>query len=79
MRVPRIVFHTLQDPQPFTNSERDLADHDAKYLLRFLEESNNETYSLEARPEERGRNTSPLTTCFVRPGPGGRSLSSTHC
>ncbi len=43
MRVPRIVFQTLQDPQPFANSERDLADYDAEYLLKFLEESNHES------------------------------------
>ncbi len=77
MRVPRIVFQTLQDPQPFANSERDLADHDAEYLLKFLEESNHESYSLEARPEERGHNTSAPDYLFRETG-SGRQVAVEH-
>ncbi len=77
MRIPRIVFQTLQDPQPFTNSERDLADHDAAYLLKFLEESNNESYSLEVRPEERGHSTSAPDYLFRETGTG-RQIAVEH-
>ncbi len=77
MRVPRIVFDTLQDPQPFANSERDLADHDAEYLLKFLEKSNHESYSLEARPEEQGHNTSTPDYLFREAGTG-RQIAVEH-
>ncbi len=77
MRVPRIVFQTLQDPQPFANSERDLADHDAEYLLKVLEESKDESYSLEARPEERGHNT-PAPDYLFRETGTGRQVAVEH-
>ena len=77
MGIPRIVFQTLQDPQPFANSERDLADHDAEYLLKFLEESNQESYSLEARPEERGHSTSAPDYLFRETGTG-RQVAVEH-
>ena len=77
MRVPRVVFQTPQDTQPFANSERDLADHDAEYLLKFLEESNHESYSLEARPEERGHNTSAPDYLFRETGTG-RQVAVEH-
>ena len=77
MRVPRIVFQTLQDPQPFANTERDLADHDAEYLLKFLEESNHESYTLEARPEEQGHSTSAPDYLF-RETETGRQVAVEH-
>ncbi len=77
MRVPRIVFPTLQDPQPFADTERDLADHDTEYLLKFLEESNQESYTLEARPEERGHNTSAPDYLFRETGTG-RQIAVEH-
>ena len=74
MKAPRVVFQTLQDPQPFTNSEGDLADHDAEYLLKFLEESNDASCSSEARPEERGHST-PAPDYLLRETGTGKQIA----
>ncbi len=50
MKAPHVVFQTLQEPQPFTNSERDLADHDVAYLIKYLEFSGG-PYSVEPHLE----------------------------
>ena len=77
MKAPQVVFQTFQDPQPFTNSERDLADHDSAYLVKFLEESNSESYSLEVRPEGRER-TTPSPDYMLREASTGRQVAVEH-
>jgi hypothetical protein len=52
----RLVCAQVQDPQPLTNRERDLADHDVKFLLSYLAHERGTTYRTLARPDERERN-----------------------
>ena len=52
---PKVVFGKLQERQPDTDDERDLADHDLSFLLDHLAESRSESYELVARPDEEER------------------------
>lgn len=52
---PQVVFAKLQERQPDTDEERDLADHDLSFLLDHLAESRGESYELVARPDEEQR------------------------
>ena len=64
MRAPQVVFQTLQEPQPFTNSERDLADHDVEYLIEFMQ-FGGESFSVDPHPERRDP-TSPAPDYLMR-------------
>lgn len=53
---PLVVFSQRQPPLPEADDEQDLADHDLKYLLKYLALSRQKSYVLRERPDEQERN-----------------------
>jgi hypothetical protein len=70
LRVTRLVFDEKQRPQPRTDQEQVLSDHDVQYLLRFLAQSRNESYELVGRPDERERQRPAPDYLFREKGSG---------
>ena len=53
--MAKIVFDEPQKPQPQTDDEDDLADHDLEYLLKYLARSRSKSYELLERPDRAER------------------------
>ncbi len=58
-----LAFNERQAPQPDTDSEQELADHDLAYLLLYLAQSRGESYKLLERPDELLRNAPAPDIC----------------
>ena len=73
----RVVFDGLRHPQPDTDLVRELADHDLRFLISYLSDSRDTTYSLSGRPDEE-QSERPAPDYLIRESPSGRVIAIEH-
>ena len=73
----RIISTKLQPPQPEVDTDRELADHDLKYLVDFLSTSRSTRYELIERPDEKVQGR-PAPDYLLRESPTGRIIAVEH-
>ena len=71
------VNHPPQAAQPQTNSERELADFDVRYVVAYLSARDNRRYVLGGRPDEEER-SARASDYLYRPPDGGTTLAIEH-
>ena len=73
----RVVFDKPLPPQPDVETEKELADHDLLFLIRYLSRSRGTTYKLLERPDEQ-QSELPAPDYLIYESPSGHMIAIEH-